>query len=76
MPITEAIRTITDFNAVLINTDLVHSTKEIELAKYLTNRSFERKDNIANDPKLEFLLWLSGKNDIKSAMATIKPTEK
>ncbi|MEK6982335.1 MAG: KEOPS complex subunit Cgi121 [Candidatus Micrarchaeota archaeon] len=76
MPIDDAIKAITSFNAVLVNIGLVHSTKEIELADYLTKKSFKEKTNIAKDSKLEFLLWLSGKKDIKSAMATIKPTEK
>lgn len=75
IPIEEAMKEITGFKAVLVNVELVHSSKEIELASYLTKKSFEKKANIANDPKLEFLLWLSAKKDIKSALTKVKPID-
>lgn len=49
-----------------------YSVEEIELASYLTDKAFSERKNIARDRKLEFLLWLSGKRDIKSAIDATK----
>jgi hypothetical protein len=49
-----------------------YSLEEVELAGYLTDKAFVEKKNIARERKLEFLLWLSGKRDIRSAIEATK----
>lgn len=48
--------------AYLINID------QINLAIRKTIESFERRDNISNDPSIELLLYLSGKRNINKAI--------
>jgi len=59
-------------DALLLNPDIVKSSEELELAKKLADDSFSKK-NIAKKFKYEFLLWLTGKTDIKSAMKSSYP---
>ena len=61
------------FNALLIEPSIVQSKEELNLAEFLSKRSFEKKKNIAKKFKYEFLLWLTGKRDIKSAMKVSEP---
>ena len=63
-------------NAVLVNPEKVKSEEEIELAYYLAKKSFRNKSNIAKKFKYEFLLWLSGKMDINSAINYSKTSKK
>ena len=49
--------------------------EEFELADHLAKRAFENRTNIARSYRYEFLLWLSGKRDIKSAMKETEPSE-
>jgi len=49
--------------------------EEFELANHLAKRAFENRTNIARIYRYEFLLWLSGKRDIKSAMKETEPSE-
>jgi tRNA threonylcarbamoyladenosine modification (KEOPS) complex Cgi121 subunit len=63
-------------NAVAVRAGLVASEEEFELANHLAKRSFEAKTNIARSLRYEFLLWLCGKRDIKSAMKESEPDEK
>ena len=53
---------------VALRMGLVASPEEIELAMHLTEKAFANKTNIARSRRLEFLLWICGKTDIKSAM--------
>jgi tRNA threonylcarbamoyladenosine modification (KEOPS) complex Cgi121 subunit len=63
-------------DAVLINPEKVKSMEELELAYLLAKKSFKNKRNIAKQFKYEFLLWLSGKTDIKSALEYFKTPKK
>jgi len=63
-------------DAVLINPEKVESMEEMELAYFLAKKSFKNKKNIAKKFKYEFLLWLSGKTDIKSALEYFRTSKK
>lgn len=54
--------------ALAISMTTAKSKEEIELANLLAERAFMNGTNIANKFKYEFLLWLTGKTDIKSAL--------
>lgn len=54
----------------------IGSQEEARLAHYLAKSAFSKKKNIARQIRYEFLLWLSGKTDIKSAMKSTKPDGK
>ncbi|MFH1785836.1 MAG: KEOPS complex subunit Cgi121 [Candidatus Micrarchaeota archaeon] len=58
--------------AIAIKLDAIHALEEVELAEYLAKKAFKNKTNIANKFKYEFLLWLTGKRDIKSAVEETK----
>ncbi|MEW6036147.1 MAG: KEOPS complex subunit Cgi121 [Candidatus Micrarchaeota archaeon] len=60
-------------DAVAIRPSLAESAEELELAAHLAVGSFERKTNVARQLRYEFLLWLSAKTDIKSAMEASAP---
>ncbi len=59
--------------AVAIRAGMVETLDELELAYYLAERSFETKTNVAKKLKYEFLLWLAGKTDIRSAIEAAAP---
>jgi tRNA threonylcarbamoyladenosine modification (KEOPS) complex Cgi121 subunit len=63
-------------DAVVIDPNLVKSIEEIKLAEYLAKKSFENKNNIAKRLKYEFLLWVTGKTDLKSAFKIANPKNK
>ena len=63
-------------DAVLISREKVKSSEELELAYLLAEKSFRNKKNIAKKFKYEFLLWLSGKTDINSAIKYFKSEKK
>lgn len=67
-------RKLDAFDAIAIRTDAVESLEEMELAAYLAEKTFENGKNIAKKKKYEFLLWLAGKTDIKSAMSATAPS--
>lgn len=70
----EALHSALDrLDAVAVRRGAVGSLEEAELAEHLARAAFERKTNISRQLRYEFLLWLSGKTDIKSAMAETKP---
>ncbi len=48
---------------------LIVAEEQAELAAALARRSFAGKRNIAKTMELEFLLWLSGEGDLRSALA-------
>jgi len=52
-------------NIILLDPKKVKSIEELKLAEHLAKGQSKK---IANKFPLEFLLWLSGKKDIKSAM--------
>ena len=62
-------------DAIAISTSFVQSLEEIKLAHHLAESAFSRKKNIGRKLKYEFLLWLAGKRDIKSAMEITTPKE-
>jgi len=59
---------IADLEILKIKTEYIKSKEEIDLAYYLAKKTMERGTNIAKKFKYEFLLFLSGKGDIKSAL--------
>jgi len=63
-------------DAISVRKDLVKSEEEIKLAHHLAELSFKSKKNIAKKFKYEFLLWLTGKTDIKSALRISEPKQK
>ena len=62
-----------DHEAVVVDPANVQSIEEIELAGHLMGRSMEDGRNIVRKRKYEFLLWLSGKTDLKSAFRILNP---
>ncbi len=64
---------IKDTDALLIDDSIINSNEEITLAYELAKKSFEDKTNIARIFKYEFLLWLTKKRDIKSALEAARP---
>lgn len=62
-------------DAVAVRCGAVASEEEFGLAHYLAERSSAGKTNIAKKPAYEFMLWLAGKTDIKSAMKELSPKE-
>ena len=72
-PFDALLKKIQGSDVLLVDPSCVESKEQLELAYYLANKSFEQKTNIARDFKLEFLLWLTGKRDIRSAMEAAKP---
>lgn len=63
------------YDAILINTNVIKSIEEIKLAEFLARKSFAEETNIGKKFKYEFLLWLTGKRDIKSALLLSKPNK-
>jgi len=59
--------------AVAVRAGMVRSLEELQLAYYLAERAFAQKTNVAKKVKFEFLLWLAGKTDIRSAMEAAAP---
>ncbi|VVC03486.1 Uncharacterised protein [Candidatus Bilamarchaeum dharawalense] len=66
-------RSVDEFDAVAVGLDSVEALDEVKLAEYLASDAFRNKKNIANKFKYEFLLWLSGKRDITSAIEETEP---
>jgi len=60
-------------HAVILDAKKVHSMEELELAEILAKDAFRRHRNIAKKFRYEFLLWLAGKTDIKSALEFLSP---
>ncbi len=59
--------------AIAIRWSAASSVEEIMLAHHLAENAFAKKANIARDIRYEFLLWVSGKTDIRSAMESTAP---
>jgi len=62
-------------DAAAVRPGLAQSTMEFELAHHLAKSAFAKKTNIARSMRTEFLLWLSGKTDIRSAILETVPRE-
>lgn len=60
-------------DAVVLDRSVVKSVEEIMLASHLAEKSFADKSNIANKMKYEFLLFLCGKTNLKSAFGQASP---
>jgi tRNA threonylcarbamoyladenosine modification (KEOPS) complex Cgi121 subunit len=60
-------------NALVVSPDSINSMESAELSLYLAKRSMELKKNISRKLKYEFLLWLCGRRDIKTAMEKSRP---
>jgi len=63
-------------DAVAIMPVAVESVEELGLAHHLAKSAFGKKTNIARSLRVEFLLWLSGKTDIRSAILETVPRER
>lgn len=57
-----------EIDAIAIGTGAVEAEEEADLALHLAEGAFADKTNIARKLRYEFMLWLSGKRDIRSAM--------
>ena len=53
---------------LLLNPEKINSDEELLLAERLANDSMREKRALAKKMETEFLLWLSGKKDISSAL--------
>jgi len=61
--------------ALFIDPAKVQSVQALELSDYLAKKAFQKKKNIAQKFHLEFLLWLSGRKDITSALREMSFTD-
>ncbi len=73
LELNEIFRILEDKNALIISPGYVKSWEEVELAFHLAERSIRKGRNISRKFKYEFLLWLCGRRDIKTAMERSKP---
>jgi len=62
-------------DALVLDPSIARSEEALELAWHLSGKSIRRGTSISKKPKYEFLLWLSGKTDIKSALAQSAPKD-
>ncbi len=65
--------TLDELDAIAIRSSSVKSHEELQLAEYLAKKAISQGNNVAHQLRYEFLLWLTGKTDIKSALATTSP---
>lgn len=66
-------RALEDADALAISEKAAGSEQEVDLALHLAEDAFEKGKNIGRKLKYEFILWLAGKRDIKSAMEATAP---
>jgi tRNA threonylcarbamoyladenosine modification (KEOPS) complex Cgi121 subunit len=59
--------------AVAFRDSAAASGEEVELAAHLARKAFAEKKNIARQLRFEFLLWLCGRTDLRSAMEESAP---
>jgi len=72
----EETRPILDkMDAIAVRIGSAGALEEMELAAHLARSAFTKKTNIARSLRYEFLLWLCGKNDIRSAMEISAPKD-
>lgn len=60
-------------DAVAVSPGAAGSVEELMLAHHLAASAFGKGEGIAKKLRYEFLLWLSGKRDIRSAMEATAP---
>jgi tRNA threonylcarbamoyladenosine modification (KEOPS) complex Cgi121 subunit len=70
LPANKIAKILDGYDAVAIR---FFTEQEIKLAEHLAKKAFGNKTNIAKKFKYEFLLWLAGKRDIKSAIEETMP---
>ncbi len=70
----EALEIVGRFDALLFKLGLVKSREEILLADFLAKKFTAEGKSIARKFKYEFLLWLTGKKDIRSAFECSAPS--
>lgn len=68
-------KALDDMDCIAFGIGAVLSMQEADLAMHLAEKAFAEKRNIARKPRYEFILWLSGRRDIKSAMEATAPAE-
>ena len=60
-------------DALVLDPSITESNEELELSFHLAKKSLLKKSSLAKKLKYEFLLWLTGKTDIKSALKKSAP---
>ncbi len=75
LPVPELLRRSEPLDALVLDPSCAQSAEELELARHLAERSFGKKGGIASKFRYEFLLWLTGKTDIRSAMTKSRPKD-
>ena len=60
-------------DSIAVDSSFIKSKEELNLAYHLTKKSTAAGNNISKQFRYEFLLWLSGKTDIKSAFLSTLP---
>jgi tRNA threonylcarbamoyladenosine modification (KEOPS) complex Cgi121 subunit len=60
-------------DALVVDPSVAGSIEELNLAFHLAKKSILKKRSLAKKLKYEFLLWLTGKTDIRSAMKKSAP---
>ncbi len=68
-------RALDGLDAVALGPGSAGSVEELRLAWHLASRAFGSGKNIADKMRYEFLLWLAGKRDIRSAMEATAPED-
>ncbi len=59
---------LASYDGYIFDPEYIVDEEQVMFAYYLMKKAFERGKNIADDPKIEFLVRLSGRNQISEAM--------
>ena len=70
LPLNEALKKLGKKPVLLLDASKIQSEEELLLADRLARKAIKGKRAISRSPTVEFLLWLSGKTDIKSAFSS------
>jgi len=73
IPLAKAKEALAECGALALDPGTVSSEEGIRLAAHLSSASMASRTNVANGLAMETLLWLSGKSDIRRAMAMMGP---
>jgi len=60
-------------DALVLDPLVAESKEELELSFHLSKKTLLKKRSLAKKMKYEFMLWLTGKTDIRSAMKKSAP---
>lgn len=71
LPAEELLRRAKGTGVLLLNPRMVESVEELELAHALAKKSIGEGTAISKNMEIEFVLWLSGKKDIRRAFEEI-----